>query len=316
MKVSVIVPNYNHSRFLRQRIDTILEQSYQDFELILLDDKSTDNSIDVLREYEKDPHVSCIVVNEENSGSPFKQWEKGITLAKGEYIWIAESDDYAHSDFLKCCVEQLDKHPTASICHTGSIIVDEEGKPLPHSYDSWSEESDKETVYKSIPYVRHNMLFMDDCYNASKVVFRRSAYNKIENTFTTFRCAGDWLFMVSLIMQGDVVTVHRKLNNFRWHTNSTTRQSNKDSRALHDQIRLFSEIFKLVPICAYNRWLICGIIYKNIKRKNLPAEESSLLKKEAEQLLNMKKWHYIVERINKTLTNIIPQLPTGKRYSI
>lgn len=81
--VSVIIPNYNHAQFLDERIQTVLNQTYQNFELIILDDKSTDNSLEVINKYKNDPHVSEIVVNEENSGSTFKQWHKGFELAKG-----------------------------------------------------------------------------------------------------------------------------------------------------------------------------------------------------------------------------------------
>ena len=84
--VSVIIPNYNHQEYLKQRIDSILNQSFQDFEIILLDDKSTDNSLDILKSYAKHEKVSHLIINEKNSGSPFKQWFKGINLAKGLLI--------------------------------------------------------------------------------------------------------------------------------------------------------------------------------------------------------------------------------------
>ena len=84
-KVSVIVPNYNYAAYLEERIESVLNQSYQDFELIILDDCSTDNSRILIEQYRSDPHVSHIVYNEVNTGSPFKQWAKGIELAKGEY---------------------------------------------------------------------------------------------------------------------------------------------------------------------------------------------------------------------------------------
>ena len=90
--VSVIVPNYNHAPYLRQRIESILDQSHQDFELILLDDCSTDGSRDIMESYRGDPRVSHIVYNEANSGSTFRQWDKGIELAQGECVWVAESD--------------------------------------------------------------------------------------------------------------------------------------------------------------------------------------------------------------------------------
>src|SRR5215469_14819662 len=93
-KVSIVVPNYNHARFLPQRLDSILGQTFQDFELILLDDSSTDDSRSILLEYgRRDPRVR-IEFNEVNSRNPFKQWNKGVGLAHGQYVWIAESDDY------------------------------------------------------------------------------------------------------------------------------------------------------------------------------------------------------------------------------
>src|SRR5580658_2738439 len=106
-KVSVIVPNYNHARFLRRRVDTILAQTFQDFELILLDDCSTDESRSILREYASEPRVR-LEFNEANSGTPFKQWNKGVRLAQGEYVWIAESDDYADAQLLERLVGVLD----------------------------------------------------------------------------------------------------------------------------------------------------------------------------------------------------------------
>lgn len=74
--VSVIVPNYCHAPYLEQRIESILQQTFQDFELILLDDCSTDGSREILERYRNHPKVSGIFYNERNSGSPFKQWKK------------------------------------------------------------------------------------------------------------------------------------------------------------------------------------------------------------------------------------------------
>ena len=94
-KVSVIIPNYNHAPYLVQRIETVLKQSYPDFEVIILDDCSTDGSHDIIERYRGHSKVSRIVYNKVNSGSPFRQWEKGIGICKGEYVWIAESDDWS-----------------------------------------------------------------------------------------------------------------------------------------------------------------------------------------------------------------------------
>lgn len=136
-KVSVIVPNYNHARYLKARIGSILNQTFQDFELILLDDCSTDNSAELLQSYADNPHISHIVLNDRNTGSPFLQWQKGIGLAQGEYVWIAESDDTAQPDFLSTTVAVLDRHPQAALCYTGSRLIDEDGHDLHRDINQW-----------------------------------------------------------------------------------------------------------------------------------------------------------------------------------
>ena len=99
--VSVIIPNYNHAVYLDERIKSVLNQTYQNFELIILDDCSPDNgaSMAIIEKYRNNPHISHIVYNDVNSGSTFKQWHKGLELAKGDLIWIAESDDNCEKSF-------------------------------------------------------------------------------------------------------------------------------------------------------------------------------------------------------------------------
>ena len=109
--VSIIIPNYNHAPYLKQRIESVLSQSYQNFEVILLDDRSTDNSWDILQAYKGHEKVSHCLRNDRNSGSPFIQWQKGIEIAKGEWIWIAESDDWADESLLESLINLTRLYP-------------------------------------------------------------------------------------------------------------------------------------------------------------------------------------------------------------
>jgi len=81
-KVSILVPNYNYARFLDQRLGSIERQTYRDFEVILLDDASTDDSVQILKRFAREHHCQ-LVCNEHNSGNAFKQWNKGLNLATG-----------------------------------------------------------------------------------------------------------------------------------------------------------------------------------------------------------------------------------------
>ncbi|MDR2156572.1 MAG: glycosyltransferase family 2 protein, partial [Clostridiales Family XIII bacterium] len=106
--ISIIVPNYNHEPYLRERLESIYNQTYTNIEVILLDDCSTDGSINILREYaDRYSTITTLILNTENSGRISKQWEKGIELASGKYIWIAESDDYCELNFLQTLMEML-----------------------------------------------------------------------------------------------------------------------------------------------------------------------------------------------------------------
>src|SRR5690349_436939 len=122
-KMSVIIPNYNHAGFLRQRIESVFSQTLQAYEVILLDDCSTDNSKTILQSYASHPLVSHLVINEINTGNPFRQWEKGVQMASGVWLWIAESDDYSDFRFLETLTKAIDAHPTAGLVYCDSYIV-------------------------------------------------------------------------------------------------------------------------------------------------------------------------------------------------
>ena len=173
IKVSVIVPNYNHQRYLHKRIESIIEQTFTDYEIILLDDCSKDESRQTLLAFQNNPHISHIILNTENSGSPFIQWEKGIKLAKGKYIWIAESDDYASPLFLEYTVNALEAHPKACLCYTGSHIIDAAGSPIKlEGFDKW-EEDGLSYVFNNHEYIKSHLLHHNSIYNASMVLFKK-----------------------------------------------------------------------------------------------------------------------------------------------
>ncbi len=126
--VSVIIPNYNHARYLEQRLDSVFGQTYPNFEVIILDDCSTDNSMEVINRYKDNSHLSQVVLNETNSGNTFKQWDKGISLAKGEIIWIAESDDYCELNLLAELIKAYTSKPNIVLAYAPVVFVNEDGE--------------------------------------------------------------------------------------------------------------------------------------------------------------------------------------------
>ena len=99
--VTVIFPNFNHEKYLPQRLQSVLDQTVPPNEIIFLDDCSSDNSVEVARAILSRSNIPYrIVENTSNSGSVFRQWMKGLALARNELIWMAETDDSADRRFL------------------------------------------------------------------------------------------------------------------------------------------------------------------------------------------------------------------------
>jgi hypothetical protein len=215
--VSVIIPNYNHARFLRQRIESVLRQTYQDFEVILLDDCSTDESRLILSEYADDPRVR-IEFNAVNSGSTFKQWNKGVRLARGEYVWIAESDDYADERLLERLVPLLDAEPSTVLAYcrswriladgqiTGSCEVDLD--PQRWRADFWADGREECQNY----LVRCNTMT-----NTSAVLFRREVYVRVGGADESMVICGDWKLWAAMALTGRIAYLGEPLNYFRVH---------------------------------------------------------------------------------------------------
>ena len=244
--VSVIVPNYNHAPYLKQRIDSILSQSFQDFELILLDDLSTDNSREVLESYRHDPHVSHIVFNDKNGGSPFAQWNKGIELASGEWIWIAESDDWASPDFLETMIDALKSHPTCGISYA-RVHYMRDGK------EAWETKcSGKIIEYNGHDFISNTLLFGNEIVNVSAVLFERKLYDKIEhNLYNKMRLCGDWMFYTQICRNTNVLLVDRQLSFYRMHSSNTSLEAERNGLSFIEGISILDYITRTYSVPWY-----------------------------------------------------------------
>jgi glycosyltransferase involved in cell wall biosynthesis len=228
--VSVIIPNYNHAQFLRQRVDSVLRQTFQDFELILLDDCSTDESQSILREYAADPRVR-MEFNEKNSGSTFKQWNKGVKLARGEYVWIAESDDYAEPHLLETLVSRLGTEPSAVFCSSRSVRVSSEGRII-GLVDSWVADLDPQKwtvdhLADGREECRKYLVRRNTIPNASCVVFRKAAYEQVGGADENLVLCGDWKLWASMALTGQIAYVGQALSYYRWHESSVRAKSQR-----------------------------------------------------------------------------------------
>ena len=219
-KVSVIVPNYNHAKYLRKRVESVLAQTYQDFELILLDDCSTDESREILREYAGDPRVR-LDFNEKNSGTPFKQWNKGVGMARGKYVWIAESDDYAEPAFLERMTAMLEEHEDVAFafCRSWKVGEDDELQGLADGYLYWmdAEHWAADFVVDGMEECRKYFVICNPVLNASAVVFRKEAYERVGRADERYRVCGDYQVWAAMALEGKIAYFSELANHFRFH---------------------------------------------------------------------------------------------------
>ena len=255
-KVSVIVPNYNHEPYLRQRIDCILNQSYQDFELILLDDCSVDNSRDILMAYKNHPKVTQLVFNEQNSANTFKQWNKGIELAKGEYIWIAESDDWAEASFLEKIIAELNKRENTGLAYVASKLINSVGEV---TYENKIQDTNEIIGYTGSQFLSEKLLTSNVIWNASMMVFKKELIYKLkDDSYLEMTYCGDWFLYVQFCEQTNVLEIKSTLNNYRIHADNVSTDAKRTGKYFIEGFRVFKYISNigniLIPINSLYVW--------------------------------------------------------------
>lgn len=238
-KVSVIIPNYNHALYLEQRINSVLNQTYKDFEVIILDDCSSDNSREIIERFRQHEKVSSIVYNDSNTGNPFHQWDRGIQLASGEYIWIAESDDWCENSFLENLAEALDKNPTCVLSYCQSYCIGDDNCIRFQSNHTSLGEYVNGKKFISNYIARRNPIF-----NASMAIWRRNAYTRISKDYMNYQLAGDYYFWIELCACGDVYISGKLLNYFRQHNQNVSFNAAMNGLGLNEQAMILQNLLE------------------------------------------------------------------------
>lgn len=243
-RVSVVVPNYNYARYMESRLASIAGQSWPVAEIIVLDDASTDDSLAVLQSLRArlDPEPR-IVVNADNSGSVFRQWRKGVELATGEYVWIAEADDLAQPAFLETLLAAIHGRPDVVMAYSESEAIDLDGGTVMPDYRAYTGELSAQkwnAAYTATgnEEVAQALAVKNTIPNVSAVLFRRepllAVLREHEDEICAYRIAGDWVAYLHLLARGGIHYHPASLNRHRRHQNSVTSAS--DLQRHYDEV--------------------------------------------------------------------------------
>ena len=262
--VSVIIPNYNHAPFLRERIDSVINQAYTNLEIIILDDKSTDNSKEIIESYRDNPQISHIVYNEENSGSTFRQWQKGISLANGEWIWIAESDDVAHPDFLARLMAGCLSDTNVVLAFSALNMMDSIAilyilrcrKPINANQSMTARISSNITCCSATTFSMPAQLYSE-----------KDVALKIPETFTSFRGAGDYLFWIEIARQGKIYKDAQVLDYFRQHNLKVTPGCVADGTQFKETHRIYRYLIDQGIVSKRNSHIVVGFWLNRIQHE-------------------------------------------------
>jgi glycosyltransferase involved in cell wall biosynthesis len=216
--VSVVIPSYNHADYIRLAVESVLGQSYANIELIVVDDGSSDTSLDYLRAVRD---LRYRLVEQENAGA-HNAINKGLALAQGDYLAILNSDDVFHPERLAACVARLQEG--ADLVASWIEVVDRKGKVLGvkegwRNMLPWPVKQPERNFAVDDDFVR-NLLMTNFVSTTSNIVFSRELYEHTGG-MRNLRFAHDWDFLLRAARNFRCILIERPLLQYRIHSTNT-----------------------------------------------------------------------------------------------
>lgn len=241
-RVSVLIPSYNHERFLPEAVESVLMQEFDDYEILIIDDNSSDGTIRILEHYADLDDRIRFSVNSANIGVA-ENWNKCLMQARGEYIKLLNSDDILVTPLsLQKLAGMLDDNPGAVIASSARYMIDEDSKVL-EKWDTVNIEGCFDGRKTILRCLRENANIIGE---PSAVLFRKSFAAR--GFDTAFKQITDLDLWFHLLEQGDMVYTREPLAAWRNHTGNLTRENARQNKG---EKELLSLMFKYL----YKPWV-------------------------------------------------------------
>lgn len=240
--VSIVFTSYNHAEYLQQAVESLLNQTYKNFQLIIVDDCSKDGSQSILKKYQSDQRVKLNLL-EQNTGSYVKASNYGANQAEGEYLLFAQCDDFAHPDQLKILIETSKQFQHAGVIWSRSNMVDLNGHVFEDDFEGREKKfRDRCKSNTLITGKEMRRYLANSCVipNLSAALVRKDLYDKVGKLSEKYLVASDWAFWLSLSEVTNFCYITTPLNNFRQHE-TTIRNSIKIEKQILEIFHIFYE---------------------------------------------------------------------------
>ncbi|MEC4817072.1 MAG: glycosyltransferase [Scytonema sp. PMC 1069.18] len=219
-KISVLMSVYNGSRYLQKSIETILNQTFANFEFIIIDDCSTDSSWEIINDYANKDQRIKLFKNEENLGLT-KSLKKGFKLAQGEYIARQDADDISLQKRFEKQVSLLDTHPKVILVSCNIEVINAEGKKVAEHQQACDSQ-----------WIPWYLMFYNHVAGHSQVMFRRKPVEDIGGYSETRPYSQDYELWCRLIKVGDIFILPEVLQKQRLHNKSISAEKSTQQRTL------------------------------------------------------------------------------------
>lgn len=232
--VSVILPVFNAEAYLQESIESILRQSFEDYELIIINDGSTDSSPEIIKRFaQKDRRISVITNPKPLGKAGDMAKQMGINQSKGKFIAIMDADDISKQNRLTCQIEFLEANPQVFLCGTWAEYIDDKGVP----FLDWKPVTEHKRILKNL-YLKNSIMH--------PTFFFRNEKRKTQFYETKYNWYNDYYTLFKLIKEGKVLAnIPEILLSYRVSGKSTTQKSIK--KKVQEYFQIKKEIAKFPP---------------------------------------------------------------------
>lgn len=239
--VSIVFTSYNHHEYLRQALESLINQTYPNLEIIIVDDCSTDGSQLILKEFEHHKNIN-LILSKSNSGSYVKASNYGASFATGKYILFAQCDDFSEVNQIQTLVSVLEGNSNVGVVFSKSNLIDKEGAKFSDDFIGreirFKRKVKKDEVIKG-GEMKEFLSYSCVIPNLSAALIRHDLFKEVHGLSDRYLVVADWEFWLELSEKTNFHYLSKPLNNFRQHE-TTIRSEIKMSKQVFEIYEMFN----------------------------------------------------------------------------